>query len=270
VPYGQSKTMPERDIGKLLVKAHTAGPLRREAMESLASREGIGQAVAAGMGPFFNLPPGADVLLVSLMPDNSGSIGVIGAEQAVCHGHNRIVAALGESSQRGYCFVHTRYLNGGVLNPYTPYDRATPMHCPTNYRPTGRTPLFDQAVVLLGTVMAKTAELEAHGATVRTLTVLMTDGDDTSSQKMTPASVAWLVRDMQSSRAHLVVGMGIADGKTDFCEVFQSMGIARQWITTPDHDPASILNAFDTVRRAVSAANGGPAAFGRLLDSGGL
>jgi len=54
----------------------------------------------------------SEVVLVTMMPDDSGSIAAAGNARAVRDGHNLVLDALAASKQAGEIFVHTRYLNG--------------------------------------------------------------------------------------------------------------------------------------------------------------
>ena len=75
--------------------------------------------------------------------------------------------ALGGSKQRDDILVHTRYLNGFVLYPYTPVGQAVRMDR-SNYDPNQGTPLYDQTVVplacgfLLAAVVSLARVLAAH------------------------------------------------------------------------------------------------------------
>jgi hypothetical protein len=129
-------------------------------------------------------------------------------------------------------FVHTRYLNGAILYPYVGLPDAMAMDA-GNYDPRLGTPLYDQTVVLLGTVIAKSTELAAAGVPVRTVTLLITDGGDYGSKRATAKEVRALVADMVAQENHVVAAMGISDGTTDFKKVFRDMGIADRWILTP-------------------------------------
>src|SRR5262250_2064121 len=81
-------------------------------------------------------------------------------------------------------------------------------------------PLYDQTVVLLGTVLAKAQEFADNGVPVRTVTLIITDGADEHSRRATAQTVATLVQDMQQAETHIVAAMGIEDGSTDFRRVF--------------------------------------------------
>src|SRR6185295_3345055 len=99
----------------------------------------------------------SEVVLVTMMPDDSGSIRAAGNAQAVRDGHNLVLEALAASKQRGSVLAHTRYLNGEILHPYCDLGQAVKMDA-QNYDPNQGTPLYDQTVLLLGTVLAKSQE----------------------------------------------------------------------------------------------------------------
>ena len=178
-----------------------------------------------------------------MMPDDSLSIRTAGNVRTVREGHNLTLDALGGSSQAGEVLVHTRYLNGHVLFPYQPLTGAIRMTS-QNYKPSLGTPLYDQTAVLLGTVLAKAWEFEDNGVPVRTVTLIITDGDDVCSTRQTPAAVRSIVEDMQRSECHVIAAMGINDGSTDFHTVFRDMGIPDRWILTPGNSATEIRSAF--------------------------
>jgi hypothetical protein len=200
-----------------------------------------------------------------VMPDDSGSISAAGNSQLVRDGHNLVLEALQKSKQRDAILAHCRYLNGSVLYPYRPVEQAEKMTA-TNYSPHLGTPLYDQAVVLLGTVVAKTQEFAAAGVPVRTVTLLLTDGGDAHSTRAKAKDVAALVGDMAKTEQHIVAAMGLDDGTTNFRDVFRKMGIEDRWILTPAATASEIRKAFQVFSQsAVKVAQGAVAlgGFGR-------
>jgi hypothetical protein len=252
------------DDGKtkqLLAAAYAAGTLSAGSMKSLDVVD-LGAQIQAGLGVCVDDVASSEVVLVTMMPDDSGSISSAGNEQAVRDGHNLVLDALRASKQAGDVFVHTRYLNGHVLYPYAPLDGAVAMTT-KNYCADQGTPLYDQAVVLLGTVLAKSQEFAQAGVPVRTVTLLITDGGDCSSTRATAATVRQLVRDLLAQEHHVVAAMGIHDGSTDFHRVFRDMGIPDRWILTPGNTTSEIRKAFQVFSQSAMAASQG-AAIGAL------
>lgn len=216
----------------------------------------IGAQIQAGLGVSVDDVEASEVVLVTMMPDDSGSIRFGGNANAVRSGHNLVLDALVASKQRDGVLVHTRYLNGQVLFPYRPLDRAVQM-TRKNFDPCQGTPLYDQSVVLLGTVVAKSQEFADAGVAVRTVTLLITDGSDQHSTRNTAADVAALVGDMERAEGHIVAALGLEDGSTDFRAVFREMGVRDQWILTVRNDARDIRRAFQVFSQsAVNLAAG--------------
>ena len=123
------------------------------------------------------------------------------------------------------------------------------------------TPLYDQAVVLLGTVLAKAQEFTRNGVAARTVTLLITDGADCHSQRARAREVAALVNDLRRAEGHIVAGMGIDDGTTDFRHVFREMGIEDKWILTPGQSAQEIRAAFQVFSQSAVRVSQGAATF---------
>lgn len=243
-------------IDELLEGAAAQGELGASSLQALQVDNDYGAQIEKGMGLTPEDVPSAEVVLVTLMPDDSGSIRFAGNSQAVCDGHNQVIDALGSSKQQADVLVHNRYLNGCVLYPYTRVGSAVAMDG-QNYDPNQGTPLYDQMVVLLGTVLAKTQEFEDCGVPVRSVTLIITDGGDCSSRRQSAATVRPIVEDMLRSERHIVAAMGIDDGQTDFCEVFREMGIRDEWILLPGNSASEIRAAFQVFSQsAVNVSQG--------------
>jgi hypothetical protein len=243
------------DVKKLLSDAHDAGALSAQSLAALDVVD-VGAQIQSGLGVTIDDVAASEVVLLTMMPDDSQSIAGAGNTEAVRDGHNFVLDALGRSKQSGEVLGHTRYLNGDVLFPYTALAHAVKM-TPANYDPRHGTPLFDQTVVLLGTVIAKAQQLAQAGIAVRTVTLVITDGGDYGSTRCRAADVAAIVKDMLAQENHIVAAMGISDGTTDFKKVFKSMGIPDRWVLTPGNSASEIRRAFQVFSQsAVRAAAG--------------
>lgn len=245
----------DKKVKKLLGDAHDQGALSDKSLKTLDVVD-VGQQIQAGLGCTIDDIGSSEVVLVTMMPDDSQSIAQAGNTDAVRDGHNFVLQALGGSKQSGEVLAHTRYLNGHVLCPYTALEHAIPMDG-VNYRPNLGTPLYDQTCVVLGTVIAKAQELAQAGIAVRTVTLIITDGGDYGSTRCKPADVKALIDDMLAQENHIVAAMGISDGSTDFKQVFRSMGIPDRWILTPGNSASEIRRAFAVFSQsAVKASQG--------------
>jgi hypothetical protein len=254
------------NVNELFQIAHDEGDLSLQSLNTLTVDADIGAQIQAGLGIAPDDVPASEVLLLTMMPDDSGSIRFAGNTQAVQEGHNLVIEAMIGAKQNGDTLAHTRYLNGSVLFAYRPLANAIRMSS-ANYNPNLGTPLYDQTAVLLGTVLAKTKSFEDTGVPVRSVTLLISDGGDMSSTRQTAASVRTLVEDMERSESHIVAAMGIDDGDTDFKTVFREMGLRDEWILTPGNTPGEIRKAFQVfsqsaVRASQAAVNFAQAAAG--------
>lgn len=247
----------DKKIKKLLEDAHTTGALSAKSLATLDVVD-VGAQIQAGLGCSIDDVIASEVVLVTMMPDDSQSIAAANNTDAVRDGHNFVLEALRGSKQSGEVLAHTRYLNGSVLCPYTALDHAVAM-TPANYHPNLGTPLYDQTAVVLGTVIAKAQELQQAGIAVRTITLLITDGADYCSSRCKPADVAAIVADMLAHENHIVAAMGISDGATDFSAVFRSMGIPDRWILTPGNSASEIRRAFAVFSQSAIRASQGVA-----------
>lgn len=231
------------DINELLHGAYAEGELSAQGLQSLTVNADIGTQIQAGLGIAPDDVPSAEVVLVTMMPDDSGSIRFAGHAAAVRNGHNLVLEALGQCKQQDDILIHTRYLNGDILFPYRKLSDAVSM-TKQNYNPNKETPLYDQIAVLLGTVMAKTWEFQDSGVPARTVTLIITDGADEHSTHQTPATIRALIDDMLRSESHIVAALGIDDGYTDFRQIFREIGIQDEWILTPANTVNEIRSAF--------------------------
>ncbi|AGC49090.1 hypothetical protein MYSTI_07818 [Myxococcus stipitatus DSM 14675] len=253
-------------VSQLFEDAHAEGLLSPGSLQALTVVD-LGAQIQAGLGVCVEDVQASEVVLVTVMPDDSASIDGAGQTKTVCDGHNLVLDALMSSKQKDGVLFHTRYLNGHALNPYRPLEDVVRMH-KGNYSADKGTPLYDQAVVLLGTVLAKAQEFSGNGVPVRTVTLLITDGGDCSSSHAKAKDVAALVNDMKRAENHIVAAMGIHDGSTDFRRVFREMGIDDKWILTPGHSEQEIRSAFQVFSQSAVQVSQGAASFSRTAMGG--
>jgi hypothetical protein len=258
--------MSSKNVSELFESAHAEGVLGPAALQALTVVD-LGAQIQAGLGLSVDDVQASEVVLVTVMPDDSGSIQHAGHARTVCEGHNLVLDALLSSQQKDGILFHTRYLNGFVLNPFRPIEDVVRMHA-KNYDPCLGTPLYDQAVVLLGTVLAKAQEFTRNGVTARTVTLLITDGGDCHSQNARARDVAALVKDLRRAEGHIVAAMGIDDGTTDFRRVFREMGLEDKWILTPGQSAQDIRQAFQVFSQSAVRVSQGAGGFSRAALGG--
>jgi hypothetical protein len=241
------------DLQGLFAGAHDDGDLSSASYDVLSVPD-IGTQIqnALSMGVPAEAVTASRVVLYTALIDDSSSIAFKRNESAVREGHNGVIEALRSAKAVDEILAQTRYINGYTLHPYR-FLADIPRLDKHNYRANGMTPLYDQTIVTLGSVIAKAREFERSGVPVSTVTLIVTDGDDQGSMA-TAHQVRPIAEDMLARENHIIAGMGISDGKTDFRRVFVEMGIQPQWILTPMGDPKAIRNAFQLFSQSASAA----------------
>lgn len=253
------------DIGILLGSAKQDGAISKASANVLTAVD-IGDRIREGLGIGVDDVQASEVILVTQLIDDSGSIRMAGNTQAVRDGHNGAIDALKASKQENIMLAHTCYLNGGVLFPFRLIGSVDLMD-QHNYNPNGGTPLYESAIVTLGRVIAKSQEFSDSGVPVRTVTLIVTDGASTDSYR-TSDEVKTIVRDMFKKEIHIVAGMGIDDGSTDFRKVFSDMGIPDEWILTPGSTASEIRKAFQVFSRSAVRASQNATSFSSTLGGG--
>jgi hypothetical protein len=228
----------------------------------------LGAAIMAGLGNVtLDDITTAEVTLITLLIDDSSSIRFIqGNTQAVRDGHNTVLDALRASKQASGVLIGCRYLNRDVLYPYRTLDTAERLDS-GNYDPSGGTPLYDQAAVTLTGVAAKMAEFEQGGVAARAVTVIVTDGGDNTGP-LAPPSLKTMVEGLLRTEQHIIIGMGIDDGGTDFHQVFTGMGILDEWVLTPGNTPSEIRRAFQVVSQSAVRASQAAGSFSQVALGG--
>lgn len=214
----------------------------------------LGPDITAGLGDIDYDDLGtAEVLLVTQIIDDSGSIRfVAGNTDAVRDGHNLVIDSLKGSKQSAGVLMSTRLLNAGPLSGYTTLDVA-PRLDTHNFNPSGGTPLYDTIKLALTTVTAKMADFEQNGVAARALTVIVTDGADNGYTR--PKEVLDMIQGLLKTEQHIIAGVGVEDGYTDFRAVFSGIGIMDEWILTPRNSPSDIRRAFGVISQSAVRAS---------------
>lgn len=228
----------------------------------MLTADNLGPAIMAGLGDVsLDDVSSSEVVLVTLLLDNSSSIeDVPGNADAIRVGHGLVVEGLEGSKQSADVLMSCRFLNdippavSGVLYPYRPLA-GVPKLDRNNYAPYGSTPLYDQAAVTLTGVTAKMAEFEQGGVSVRAITVILTDGGNNTSRLHDANSVKKIIEGLLRTEQHIIAGVGVDDGYTDFRSVFAGMGVQDKWILTPGNTPAEIRKAFAVISQSAVQAS---------------
>jgi hypothetical protein len=209
----------------------------------------VGQDIENALGVSVDDIQSSEVVLITLLIDDSGSIRSGGNEQNVIDGYNLILDGLLNSGAADDILMHTRYLNGTVLYPYSLIENV-PRLDENNYAGTGRTPLYDETMRMLQIVSARVAEFADNGVPARTVSIIITDGADYGSYTHRPVDVESFMSEFMAQEMHIVWAMGIDDGSTNFEDVFTSMGIREDFILTPSDSEHAIREACQTMSQS--------------------
>jgi len=250
-------------LNTLLKNAAQSGAVSANAMQSMAGVQDIGTQIQDALGVPADAIEGSEVFLLTVLLDDSSSIRFVqGNTEAVRDGHNLVIDAHKASKAENDILVHAVTLNSGIVYPYTVLPQAPKLDA-SNYSPNGGTPLYDKAIAVLATVLAKEDEFRKQGVPVRTATLIVSDGNDEGSRKGA-FDVKNVVDDMLRRENHIIAAMGVDDGRTDFRRVFGEMGIRPEWILIPGNTPSEIRKAFQVFSKSSVAASKGAAAFSKM------
>ncbi|MDR2191225.1 MAG: hypothetical protein LBP53_08965 [Candidatus Peribacteria bacterium] len=251
----------------LLKNAFNEGDISQGSLDALTKIPDLGQTIQEGLGIPVDSIRSSEVILLNVLVDDSGSIRFAGNAQAVRDGHNLLIKSLKESKQQDNIEVVNRYLNGTVLYPYTPLS-LVPEMTSQNYDPNGGTPLFDETAKLLATVISKSQDFKNNGIQVRTITLILTDGEDCHSRTSTANDVKKIVSDMLRTEEHIISAMGFDNGDCDFRKIFAEMGIPDQWVLTAASNPSDIRKAFQVFSQSAVRASQSVALFSQTSLGG--
>jgi len=268
------------DVGALFQAAHEDDAIGQQSLNALQIVD-LGAKIADAMGTPADQFQQSEVILLAILVDNSGSIRFAGNSDAVRDGCNTIIGALTESKQQDNIMALIRLLSpisgmagSEVLYPYGLIDDA-PKLDQHNYNPNEGTPLYDETLVFLGSVLAKAQEYADQGIPCRTISLIITDGADQHSpthcggRGTTPDKVKVLVEDMLRQENHIIGAMGIKDDDgVDYNLIFKSMGLRDEWISTPKSDPTSIRKQCQVFSQSAVRASQSAASFSQQALGG--
>ena len=254
------------NVEDLFKSALADGALSASALKALQVAN-YGAAIQANLGIIPGDVKASEVVLVSLLLDDSGSIEDAGNTGAMKDGVNGILDALAGAKKRDDVLVYIELLNRGLLQPYVLLKDASRLSA-GNFRPYGQTPLFAKSTQFLGAVIAKAQEFAMNGVASRTVSLIVTDGGDNASGKTRARDVAAILRDMLATESHIIFGYGISDGVTDFKKVFSGMGVKPNSVLTSANDPKEIRRSFQLFSQSAVRASQNAQSFSKVAGGG--
>ncbi len=275
------------DAQSLFAQAHEDDVLGMDAMSALNNIQDLGACINGALGAPADQLQSSEVVLVSILADDSYSIKASGLREAIRDGHNSVIEALVDSKSKTSIQFFSRLLNGSIIQPYGPLEYAT-MLDNANYDPNLGTPLYDATIEFLGAIIAKSQEYADNGIPCRTVSLIQTDGFDQGSRHSTAKNCEALIRDMRKQETHIVCGFGVEDehGTNGFSggrkvkDVFTSMGIPEEWVMeakklkpdgtlrTPEEFKSEIRRMFQVFSQSAIRASQNAASFSQQALGG--
>lgn len=266
------------DINALFTAAGNTGIVSRTTATSLCTFD-LAEQIQGGLGVPADSVRSSEVFLMMVVLDDSGSLNEKAPPDPAHPGRsttnaevlidstNSMIEALRSSAARDDILIAVMGINSGTIVPFTSITDSSVKLTPQNYSANGYTPLYDGALTGLSTMLAKELELLKADVGARGVTLIVTDGGENLS-KRTANDVKQLVTDMRTRENHIIQGLGIYDGRTDYKAVFASMGLDPAAVLTPANDPSSIRKAFLTASRSSVRASQGAADFSAAATAG--
>lgn len=248
-------TNDDEDVNALLDGAVDAGTLSEGSRSMLTGH--LGELVIAGAaGTAMEDIVATDVTLITFLIDASSSIPARNLEQAVREGQNQMLDALAGSKERDNLLIAQWTFNHqlDVLHSYVPVDQAARLDA-RNYQGTGGTALYDTWCDGLASNVAYAQRLRESGTPCRSLAVVLTDGEDTGSQRRSVGDCARLSKDLLASEQFVLAFVGVGDD-VDFEQVARQMGVPDGSIAVQkDATPSALRKLFQMVSRSAIRAS---------------
>lgn len=245
------------DINALFTRATAQGTLSAQSQTLLSGNLG-GIIVAGAAGMAAEDIQASDVTLVTLLLDASSSIGDRQLAPAVCEGQKLLLDAFAGSKEKDavltalWTFNHT----ATVVHGYVPVHDATRLEANKTFKPGGTTHLYDTFIDACAANVAYAQTLRDTGTPVRSIVVVVTDGEDVGSVR--PARVCKkLAEDLLHSEQFILAFVGVGKD-VDFHKVATSMGFPPGCVLVQkDATPAGLRQAFHMVSMSAVRASQG-------------
>jgi uncharacterized protein YegL len=239
----------KKNLHDLFANAKQAGTLGSHSASLLSGD--LGAVVVAGAaGVDAEDIVATDVTLFTLLVDSSSSIASRGLEDAVRKGQNQLVDALYHSKEVDKILVALWSFDDKerVVHSYVPVEDAVRLDA-SNYSGRGCTKLYDTWCNALAANVAYAERLRASGTPVRSIVVVITDGEDVGSKRRV-SDCAVLTKDLLASEQFVLAFVGVG-ADVDFHQVAAQMGLgADSVLVQKNATDAALRKAFHMVSQS--------------------
>jgi len=243
-------------LQNLFARAAQTGTLSAQSQTLLSGDLGP-MMIAGASGMAAQDIQASEVTLVTILIDASTSIEGKKLTDAVRQGQHLLLDAFAGSKEKDavLCALWTFASDATVVHGYVPVDDAVRLDT-KNYRPGGSTHLYDTFCDAAGANVAYAQTLRDAGTPVRSILVVITDGEDVGSRRPARTCKKIAADLLQSEQFHLAfVGVG---NDVDFKKVAADMGFnAGSILVQKDATPTALRQAFAMVSRSAIRASQG-------------
>jgi hypothetical protein len=246
----------EDDVVQLLNAARDAGVLKSATASAVTGNLGA-LVIAGAAGRALEDITSSEVTLFTVLIDASGSIAQRNLELAVREGQHALLDALGATRERDSILLALWTFNNDlrVLHGYLPVGDATRLDA-RSYRAVGGTRLYDGWCDALVANVAYAQRLRDGGTPCKSVVVVVTDGEDTSSSRLI-SECARLSKDVLASELFTLAFVGLGD-ESSFEKVADGMGVpAGNVLVQKQATPQGLRKAFALVSRSAVRASQG-------------
>jgi hypothetical protein len=208
----------------------------------------------------------SDVTLITILIDASSSIAYSSLEQAIRDGQNTLLDAFASSKESDAILVSLWTFNTSqrVVHSYVPVDQARRLDT-KNYNGTGCTVLYDTWCDALAANVAYAQQLRDSGTPCRSVVVVITDGEDTGSQR-TRRDCRRVSKDLLASEQFVLAFVGVGDA-TNFRTIAKDMGVPDGCVAVQkDANPTTLRKVFQMVNQSAIRASQGLIGSGAQAD----
>jgi hypothetical protein len=243
-------------VKNLLESAASAGVIGSSTSAMLTGN--LGPIVIAGAaGKAMEDIVATDVTLVTVLIDASSSIAAAKLEQAVRDGQNALIDAFAGSREKDSILLALWTFNQSpnVVHSYVPVQDATRLDA-KSYRGTGATSLYDTWCDALAANVAYAQRLRDSGTAVRSVVVVITDGEDVGSRRKAQ-DCERLSADLLASEQFVLAFVGVGK-EAEFRKIARAMGVPDGCVEVEAQaTPSALRHVFQMVSRSAIRASQG-------------
>ena len=193
-----------------------------------------------------------EVILVTFLMDDSGSMYPMVTEAIA--GQNEMIKAFVDSKQSESILVGQWAMNRDKpYHSYVPAAQAT-IFDSNNYDPGSMTPLYDKWFEALTANVAYAQQLRAAGTPVRSIAIVLTDGEDNDSHTFRASECKKLAEDLLNSEQFVLAFIGVGS-EANFKNIAEKMGFPSGAVMLAKATPSDLRKVFRLLSQSVIRAS---------------